>query len=48
MLGGTGLANATIVGAQAQSNRGSSWCATKNEEEQGANPYAGGHPAMAA
>ena len=47
LLGGTGLANATITGNKAKKNRGGSWSITKNEEDQGVNPYAGSHEDMA-
>ena len=48
-MGGTGLAKTTITGNLAKSNnRGGSWNLTKNEEEKGANPYAGGSQTMAA
>ena len=43
LLGGTGLANATLAGSNAKQNRGGSWAITRNEELNGANPYAGGH-----
>ena len=39
--------NAAIADARAATGRGNSWGATKNEDPQGSNPYAGGHQSVA-
>lgn len=39
--------NSTLVGNKTRAGRGHSWSIVKNEDQQGLNPYSGGHPNIA-